>query len=237
MSDSSRLLAKAQREGSVRAIVGLRTDFTPEGQLSRAQADDQRAAIESARAGLQADLAGTGYQTLREYETVPYIALELTPEALRAIQNSPTTTTIHEDVAVPPALTESGAIVQAPIMWENNLTGAGKTIAVLDTGVERIHPFLGGRVVEEACYSSGSDCPNGRTTQTGTDSGAPCTYAAEGCPHGTPRRRDRRRAGDQRHRHGTERQHHVGPGLPPGDGHGLQRQSERIPARKALPAT
>jgi subtilisin family serine protease len=184
-SDSSRLLAKAQKEGSVRAIVGLRTDFTPEGRLSGAQVDDQRAAIESAEAGLRSDLAGTGYETLREYETVPYMALELTPEALRAVQNSTTTTTIQEDVAVPPTLAESGPIVQAPIMWENDLRGGGKTIAVLDTGVDRFHPFLGGRVVEEACFSEGSDCPNGERTQTGYDSGAPCTYAAERCQHGT----------------------------------------------------
>src|SRR5918995_2609954 len=145
MSDSSRLLAKAQKEGSVPVIVGLRTDFAPEGQLNRAQADDQRGAIESARAGLRAELAGTGYETLREYETVPYIALELTPEALRAVQNSPQATTIQEDVAVSPTLTESAPIVQAPIMWENDLTGGGKTITALDTGVERLHPFLGGR--------------------------------------------------------------------------------------------
>jgi subtilisin family serine protease len=185
LSDPSRLLGKAQKEGSVPVIVGLRTDFTPEGRLSPAQVDDQRAAIESAGAGLRSELSGTGYQTLREYETVPYIALELTPEALRAIQDSPTATTMQEDVSVPPDLAESGPIVQAPTMWANNLTGGGKTIAVLDTGVDRFHPFLGGRVVEEACYSSGSDCPNGQTTQTGTDSAAPCTYTARLCQHGT----------------------------------------------------
>ena len=184
-SDPSRLLGKAQREGSVRVIVGLRTDFTPEGRLSGAQVDDQRGAIESAGEGLRTELTGTGYQTLREYETVPYMALELTPEALRVVQDSPTATTIHEDVAVPANLQESAPIVQAPTMWANNLTGGGKTIAVLDTGVDRLHPFLGGRVVEEACYSEGSDCPNGQRTQTGTDSGAPCTYAARGCQHGT----------------------------------------------------
>jgi subtilisin len=184
LSDPSRLIGKAQKEGSVPVIVGLRTDFTPEGRLSGAQVDDQRAAIESAGEGLRAELAGTGYQTLREYETVPYVALKLTPEALRAVQGSPRATTIQEDVAVPVDLADSSPKVQAPTMWANNLTGGGKTIAVLDTGVDRFHPFLGGRVVEEACYSSGSDCPNGQKTQTGTGSGAPCTYAAK-CEHGT----------------------------------------------------
>ena len=123
-------------------------------------------------------------------------------------------------------------------MWENNLTGAGKTIAVLDTGVDRFHPFLGGRVVEEACYSQRApDCPNGRKTQTGTDSAAPCTYAAKGCRARDPRRRDRRRAGDQLLRRGTERQHHGGPGLLPGYGDGLQQAPERILARGVMPAT
>ncbi len=72
---ASELLQKAERHGSVRVIVGLRTDFTPEGRLSGPQTDDQRNAIENTGAGLRAELAGTGYQTLREYETVPYIAL------------------------------------------------------------------------------------------------------------------------------------------------------------------
>jgi subtilisin len=182
---ASALLHKAEREGSVRSIVGLQTGFTPEGRLTHLQAEDQREAIESAGEGLRAELAGTGYQTLREYETVPYIALNLTPEALRAVQDSPRATTIQEDVAVPADLAESAPKVQAPTMWANNFTGAGKTIAVLDTGVDRFHPFLGGRVVEEACYSSSSNCPNGQKTQTGTGSGAPCTYTASGCPHGT----------------------------------------------------
>ena len=182
---ASEVLQKAERRGSVRVIVGLRTDFTPEGRLSRPQAEDQRNAIENAGDGLLAELAGTGYQTLREYETVPYVALNLTPAALRAVQDSPRATTVQEDVAVPADLAQSTPKVQAPTMWANNLTGGGKTIAVLDTGVDRFHPFLGGRVVEEACYSSSSNCPNGTKTQTGTNSAAPCTYASDGCRHGT----------------------------------------------------
>ena len=104
---SSTLLQKAEREGSVRVIVGLQTDFTPEGRLTQLQAEDQREVIESAGEGLRAELAGTGYQTLREYDTVPYLALSLTPEALQAVQDSPRATTIQEDVAVPADLADS----------------------------------------------------------------------------------------------------------------------------------
>jgi subtilisin family serine protease len=183
--EASEMLQEAEREGSIRAIVGLRTDFVPEGQLNRAEVASQRSDIESAERGLRTELAGTGFRTLREYDTVPYVALSLTPQAFRAVQNSPRVTTIQEDVAVPADLAESAPVVQAPTMWTNDYTGTGKAIAILDTGVDADHSFFGDRVVEEACFSAGSDCPNGTTTQTGAGAGDPCTYAAISCQHGT----------------------------------------------------
>ncbi len=83
--EASRMLQKAEREGSIRAIVGLRTDFVPEGRLNRAEAAAQRRGIENVGARLREELAGTGYRTLREYDTIPYIALNLTPQAFRAV--------------------------------------------------------------------------------------------------------------------------------------------------------
>ncbi|MBA2714911.1 MAG: S8 family serine peptidase [Rubrobacteraceae bacterium] len=179
-------------------IVRLRTDFVPEGRLSRTEAADQRDGIESAQAGLQEHLRGTGYQTMREYETIPYIALDASPRALQAIERSAFATDVVEDhldeayvdESAPqdldaPSLAQSTPLVQAPSMWAEGFTGSGRTVAVLDTGVDSAHPFLSGKVVEEACYSASSNCPNGRTSQTGPGSGVPCTYVASGCPHGT----------------------------------------------------
>src|SRR5215212_6031078 len=157
----SGLLHEAEREGSVSVIAGLRTGFEPEGRLTRSQVVHQREGIARLRGELRSDLEGTGYRTVRRFETIPYVALEVSPEALRALQDSPRVTMIREDVAFAPALAESGPIVQAPDMWSAGYTGSGQTIAVLDTGVDSSHPFLSGRVVDEACYSSGSDCPNG----------------------------------------------------------------------------
>jgi subtilisin len=201
-TDTSRMLQRAEREGSVRVIVRLRTDFVPEGRLSRPEVADQRGEIESAQAGLQGDLAGTEFQTLREYETIPYIALEVSPRALEAIQRSSLATDIVEDRLDEPLdepsskgldstnLAQSTPLVQAPTMWANGFTGNGQVVAVLDTGVDSAHPFLAGKVVEEACFTSNrvagsGNCPNGTSTQTGAGSGVPCTYAASGCRHGT----------------------------------------------------
>jgi subtilisin len=202
--NSSHLLQKAEREGSVRVIVRLRTDFVPEGRLDRTEVADQRDEIESAQARLQENLQGTGYQTLREYETIPYIALNVSPRALQAIQRSSLATDMVEDRLDEAYdldkssskdldstnLAQSTPLVQAPTMWANGFTGSGQVVAVLDTGVDSAHPFLAGKVVEEACFTSNrvagsGNCPNGTSTQTGTGSGVPCTYAASGCRHGT----------------------------------------------------
>ena len=201
--DSSHLLQKAEREGSVRVIVRLRTDFVPEGRLDRPEVADQRDEIESAQAGLQENLQETEYQTLREYETVPFIALKVSPGALQAIQRSPLVADVVEDRLDEAYLDKSASkdldstnlaqstpLVQAPTMWANGFTGSGQVVAVLDTGVDSAHPFLAGKVVEEACFTSNrvagsGNCPNGTSTQTGPGSGVPCTYAAGGCRHGT----------------------------------------------------
>ncbi len=40
-------------------------------------------------------------------------------------------------------------------------------------------------MVAQACFSANSSCPNGGTTQVGPGAGVPCTYAVNGCKHGT----------------------------------------------------
>jgi subtilisin family serine protease len=187
--------------------------FVPEGELGRSQVADQRSAIERAQGDLLAELRGTGFRRVREYETIPYVALELSPRALDATRSSPRVTSIAEDKPEPlprdegatadqgastggepepTALASSVPLVQANDMWIAGFTGTGQTIAVLDTGIDSAHPFLTGKVVEEACYSTGNDgsgnagnCPDGTETQTGPGAGTPCAYTADGCRHGT----------------------------------------------------
>jgi subtilisin len=195
---TQQLLEQPKQEGFVRVLRRVSTGFVPEGRISRPEVANQRAEIASAQAGLQRDLQGTGYKTLREYETVPFIALDVSPQALQAAQRSPHVTDIVEDSLAQPSqgkeasedvsspfLAESSPLVQASDMWAAGYAGSGQVVAVLDTGVDRAHPFLSGKVVAEACYSGNSNCPNGLATQTGMGSGVHCTYAVSGCTHGT----------------------------------------------------
>jgi subtilisin family serine protease len=163
---------RAEREGRVRVIVELRA---PSGD---------------AAARLLTRLERGSHRLHRRYATVPYVALELNARALDALANSPNDVArVFEDSILQADLAESGPLVEADQAWASGYDGAGTAIAILDTGVDALHPFLSGKVVEEACYSSTvagtsrSVCPNGLEEQIGPGAAAPCPHST--CNHGT----------------------------------------------------
>jgi subtilisin family serine protease len=99
---------------------------------------------------------------------------------------------ITEDKLRKPSLAESTALIGATSAWASGYAGVGQVVAILDTGVDKTHPFLSGKVVSEACYSttdalygSSSVCPGGAAESTATDSGVNCDLTIDGCDHGT----------------------------------------------------
>lgn len=187
------LLQQAEANEPVRVIigVGLDTPFRTEGELrDSALAQAQRERIAAAQERLSAAIAAVGARVHRRFSYVPHLAAEVDSLALRWLMNSPLVTTIDEDRLNDPLLAESGPLIGAPGAWDVGLTGAGWHVAVLDTGVDKTHPFLAGKVVSEACYSSNSSstqslCPGGVTASTSPGSGANCTTPADTCGHGT----------------------------------------------------
>jgi len=63
-------------------------------------------------------------------------------------------------------------------------SGTGTSIAIFDTGVLASHPAFGARVVRQRCFSAGSSCANGGTSDTSVNSALPCAFHAN-CDHGT----------------------------------------------------
>jgi hypothetical protein len=184
------LLKTARDKGKVRVLARLEVPFTPEGRLPATRRGSQHAAIDRATGDVRRALRGTAHRVVHTYETVPYIALELSAPALERLRAAGAVANVQEDTAAGPTLQQSSSIVEATEATALGRTGAGFNVAVLDTGVQRTHPFLqqspgAPKVVSEACYSAGADCPGATTASTAAGSGAPCIYSPSACRHGT----------------------------------------------------
>jgi subtilisin len=177
---------KVQTERIVRVIVRLGVQTRSEGTLNTPQAvGAQRQAIASAQTFLLAELTRTGHRMIRRFQTIPFIVLEVEAGALAVLERSSLVIGVAEDRLDAPLLPQSGPLVEADQAWAAGFDGTGWAVAILDTGVDNVHPFLSGKVLEEACFSASGGCPDGSTTQIGPGAGVPCTYAVSGCRHGT----------------------------------------------------
>ncbi len=187
------LASTAQKNGSVRVIVGVRAAFAPEGKLSVATVAQQRSEIASAQSAVLSRLPPLAQKNsaVRRFASIPYLAMSVTAQDLKALEQMPEVTSIQRDRAVPATMVNSVPFIGATPALNGGYSGAGQAVAVLDTGVEKTHPFLKGKVVAEACYSTtdvgegaSSVCPGGVAESIAAGSGAPC-LGVDSCSHGT----------------------------------------------------
>jgi subtilisin family serine protease len=169
-------LAQAEREGRARVIVRLAAPATARS--------DARAARERAAAGALQGVGASARAEARRYRRLPLLALELSSGELAALAASPDVAALEPDRIHRPSLATSVPRIGGDVSAAAGFGGAGTAVVVIDTGVDAAHPFFGGRVGAEACFSASGDCPNGAATQLGAGAAAPCTYGAQ-CWHGT----------------------------------------------------
>ncbi|MGW4410759.1 S8 family peptidase [Nonomuraea sp. NPDC004702] len=144
-----------------------------------------------------AAVSGSGAgQVLQTLSRLPMVTLRTDRAGLQRLAARPGVLSVSEDRPVPPALGQSVPLIGGDRTRAAGLTGAGTAVAVLDTGVATGHPFLGGRVVAEACfspadpdYSATSLCPDGTPEQDGPGSAdaerGGCSDELLDCSHGT----------------------------------------------------
>ena len=176
-----RIYASLVETGRVRLIVGLREPaslgarFAADAKLEN---DEdvllQRIAISRQQEVILRQLSFPSAANAKRYQFIPFMALEANAADFFSLLASPEVDFMQEDVAVPPSLMQSVPLIGARGDGTfSGYSGAGMTVAILDTGVDATHPFVNGKVVSEACYSSNyqgssvSVCPNAQTPISG----------------------------------------------------------------------
>jgi subtilisin len=190
-----KLTEKARKNGTVSVMVKVRAAFRPEGRMSSAaERLAQRAVIKEAQGQMLSWLRYVPH-SLKQYDYLPYIAVSVDEIGLRQLQASSETLDMSGNESLRLAMSQSLPRIGAPRAWAGQFNGTGKVIAVIDSGVDKNHPWLSGKVVSEACYSTtdparlySSVCPGG-LAPTDPGSGVPCGVPGlddvGNCGHGT----------------------------------------------------
>jgi subtilisin len=156
--------------------------------------EKQAKAILEAKTQLLESLKAYKVEVERDPKNVPSINVKADADAIQAMILNPSIRSLVIETPATVQLSESGPLVGADIAWQAGYSGNGFTIAVLDTGIDKVHSFLEGKVVAEACFSTateGVDPVYGPwvtsslcSAAENINSGEPCQGFKE-CEHGT----------------------------------------------------
>lgn len=186
------LQARAVQYRTTRVIIGLDTNDVMGDALRTSGTLSTPQAIQAAQQRFLGQMDAFFTDDIVTYRNIPYLALTVDVHGLIALAQSPLVASIEEDRPIEPMLDDSVPLVGGQNAWAKGYTGKGQAVVIIDTGVDKYHPFLEGSVVSEACYSFEGDmfginfktaCPGGGTSETGNDTGLPCEGSV--CNHGT----------------------------------------------------
>lgn len=156
-----------RRSGRAQVVVAFR-DPGPAGLPERI------ASIAALRGDILAGLRPGDLEVAYAWETVPGLSGRLSAAGLARLLADPDVTQVDLDPTAVAHMAEAVPMVHADEVQALGFTGAGVTVAVLDTGIDTDHPDFAGRIVDQACFctnaAGGGCCPGGAAQATGAGS-------------------------------------------------------------------
>ncbi|HSU72939.1 MAG TPA: S8 family serine peptidase [Candidatus Binatia bacterium] len=175
-----------QTNDQVRVMVILKDDPAP-------LTDEKKANIQEAEQNViddlaqQADIgiAEAGTQGVIEHQlsTAPIIGATLDADAIDTLASHPDVEAVYLAKPYQIDLAVSVPTTKAPTVWGEqvngiNVTGAGQTICVIDTGIDTTHGAFTGKIVDQHCYCFGGCCQGADESSNATDDNGHGTHVA-----------------------------------------------------------
>ncbi|NRQ36486.1 S8 family serine peptidase [Nonomuraea sp. NN258] len=176
---SPALIDEIENNASVRSIIELKP-----GENAAAVAADL-------------EQASAGSRVAKTAESSNFFVAKVDRASLDKLRKDSRVQAVYKDELSVASLDASTQLIRSDRANESGWTGKGTTVAVLDTGIDRDHPFFAGRIVDEACFSTSdtgdgtvSLCPNNQPNQSGPGAAnaeiPQCLVAGKNeCSHGT----------------------------------------------------
>lgn len=121
-------------------------------------------------------LPADSFVVTARWEHVPALAGVMNADAIAALEANPAVAKVDLDVGGRAHLKVSVPLIGGDVVHRNLHTGAGVTVAILDTGIDEPHPDLKDALVDEACFCTNANgtgcCPGGVTQKTGSGAAA-----------------------------------------------------------------
>lgn len=128
-------------------------------------------------------LTATDVAVTTRWHRVHGFAGVMSVAALEKLAADPNVASISLDLPGSGHLAQSIPMIGANTVHAMGYSGAGQTVAILDSGIDTTHPDFAGRIVDQQCFCTNANgtgcCPNGQTTQSGDGA------AADDHGHGT----------------------------------------------------
>lgn len=197
----------ARKYGYVDVTIDLQrfSGYSPyQGKLPSPAWKAQDAALKRAFGQILDTVAPFAAASAKYYEGIASVSVRLPRSAIEQIAANadPRIGGVYANKEVGKlALAQSTVMINAPQAWNIGLRGAGQMIAILDSGVDRSHPFLqradgSSKFINEACASTPPDSlthdnlcgltPDSNGDAVGIGAAAPCSFYGQlRCQHGT----------------------------------------------------
>jgi subtilisin family serine protease len=142
----------------------------------------ERRAIGAAQRALLASLGSDGFRVRHRYRALNAVAGSIAARGLLRLFAQRKRVAVELEVGGAGQLLQSVPLVNLDSVQAASFTGEGITVAILDSGIDALHPDLVDDLIAERCFCSdlgAGCCPDGSTDQSGPGS------AADDNGHGT----------------------------------------------------